>query len=355
MVDSFPRLEKHWLARIERHIQRGNRDERDEAIVELSRGLTRERELAGEDYSADPRLLRAYLEFFWPNTYVQASCVLRQLPEPVGKALDLGAGAGATSAALLDAGATSVRGIDISQTAIHTARDIVDGADFELGDVTQIRTNETFDTIVLSHVLNEIWLSHDDAPHQRSQLIEKLGSLLNEGGNVVILEPGTRENGREVLKLRDLLVESRWTVVAPCFWQGACPALADDDWCHSAFYWRPPDRLRATSQRVGIRRDVAKCTFLILTTEPTSRPGHYDRVVSAPLHTKGRLRYVVCGDRGRHPLVLLERNLAEHNRAFAKLMRGTVIRHGSTMQKGDGLRLDADAAVEVVAEPDEPV
>lgn len=354
-MKTFRELEQFWRPRLESLASRmvKRRDDRDHAILDLSHGLTRERAFIGDDYFADKRLLAAYVEFFWPGTYVQGREVLSQLHHAPGDALDLGAGTGATSAALLDQGATSVRAIDLSGAAIQAARGLVEGVNFEVGDITRLDLDRTYDTIVLGHVLNELWSERDDAVERRAALVEKLLGSLSQGGSLIIIEPATRENSREVLRLRDRLAD-RAEIVAPCFWEGPCPALADDDWCHSTFYWRPWGTLRATSERVGIRRDVAKCTYFILGDRP-AREGHLDRVVSAPLHTKGRLRYVVCGDRGRHPLVLLERNLDEHNQPFARLIRGTVVRHGPTTEKGDGLRLEAGAVVEIVAEPNEPI
>ena len=50
------------------------------AVERLSRGFTRERELAGARYLDDERLLGAYLLFYWPVSYLQARGVLSELP-----------------------------------------------------------------------------------------------------------------------------------------------------------------------------------------------------------------------------------------------------------------------------------
>src|SRR5690349_667249 len=60
----------------------------------LSLGLTRERQLAGARYMDDPKLLGAYLLFYWPVSYSQARQVLGELPNRPRVALDLGSGPG---------------------------------------------------------------------------------------------------------------------------------------------------------------------------------------------------------------------------------------------------------------------
>src|SRR4051812_50061420 len=60
------------------------------AVRQLSLGLTRDRALAGERYMDDPRLLGAYLLFYWPVSYAQARQVLGEPPSPPPPVLDLG-------------------------------------------------------------------------------------------------------------------------------------------------------------------------------------------------------------------------------------------------------------------------
>ena len=53
------------------------------SVRELSRGLTRDRALAGERYLGSPELLGAYLLHFWPISYCQASLCLAMMRSPV--------------------------------------------------------------------------------------------------------------------------------------------------------------------------------------------------------------------------------------------------------------------------------
>src|SRR5947207_1552506 len=69
----------------------------------LSRGLTRQRELAGARYFEDPQLLGAYLLLYWPVSYAQARSVLGELGTVGGDVLDIGSGPGPLALAALDA------------------------------------------------------------------------------------------------------------------------------------------------------------------------------------------------------------------------------------------------------------
>jgi hypothetical protein len=79
------------------------------------------------------------------------------------------------------------------------------------------------------------------------------------------------------------------------------------------------------------------------------------RIVSEPLPQKGQHRYYGCGPEGRVPLVLPEKHVREHNRAFTTLARGEVVRVDRLTARGDGLRLDEQSVVERIAGADEPL
>ena len=53
------------------------------AVEKLSKGLTRDRALAGARYMDEEALLGAYLLFYWPTSYLQARGVLSELPAAV--------------------------------------------------------------------------------------------------------------------------------------------------------------------------------------------------------------------------------------------------------------------------------
>ncbi len=87
-------------------------------IRTLSTGLTRDRALVGARYLDDPKLLGAYLLFYWPVSYAQARAVLGELPRRPRTVLDLGSGPAPVAFAALDAGASEVTAADRSAPAL---------------------------------------------------------------------------------------------------------------------------------------------------------------------------------------------------------------------------------------------
>jgi hypothetical protein len=166
-------------------------------------------------------------------------------------------------------------------------------------------------------------------------------ALLTRGGTMILLEPALRETSRELLALRDqLLAMSDLEIVAPCFWAGPCPALANPrDWCHDA---APP--ASGPGAPSGPRIDYSYLVLREAKRAPASEPLY--RIVSDPLPEKGRLKIYGCGASGRHPFVRLDRHAAPGNAAFAELARGDVARISGAAKANDGLRIEAEAVVE---------
>jgi ribosomal protein RSM22 (predicted rRNA methylase) len=356
------------------------------AVERLSRGLTRERELAGARYMDEERLLGAYLLYYWPVSYLQARGVLSELPRRPGRVLDLGSGPGPVAFAALDAGAAEVVAADRSARALAAATALAR----EAGEALSVREwnpargtplstlagGRTFDLVTLGHVLNELW-NGQDQDARRAALLEEALALVAPGGSLVVIEPALRDTSRALLRLRDLLVERGFAVRAPCLFRGACPALArESDWCHAERPVEPPGLVAQLARAAGLRREAVKMSYLVLAPRgeawpaPPSgashpplalrqaqgeREGRVFRIVSEPLAGKGRLRYMGCGPEGRMGLSLQEKHVNEANRRFEGLLRGDVVEVTGGEPRGDGWALDAASEVRVVAPAGRPV
>jgi ribosomal protein RSM22 (predicted rRNA methylase) len=171
-----------------------------------------------------------------------------------------------------------------------------------------------FDLIVAAHLLNELFVGRADRVALRARRAAAWAwSLLAPAGLLILIEPALRDTSRELLAVRDELLKANLHVVAPCFWQGPCPALASErDWCHDA----APVASRA---RVDF-------SYVVVRAEPIAPAPGFERVVSDPLPDKGRLRLFVCGEQGRRELVRLTRHRSEANAALDRATRGDVLR-----------------------------
>ena len=334
---------------------------------QLSRGLTRERALAGARYMDEERLLGAYLLFYWPISYLQARGVLSELPGRARAVLDLGSGPAPMAFAALDAGAAEVTAADRSGPALEAARALASAAGEPLatrrwdparGDpVAAVAQGKRFDAVILGHVVNELF-GQDLA--RRTKLLEDCAALLAPGGSLVVIEPALRDTSRALLAVRDRLVEAGFAVRAPCLFRGPCPALLrETDWCHAERPIEPPPLVAEIARAAGLRKEAVKMSYLVLAPrgEEWAPPpsGRVFRIVSEPLPSKGRLRYMGCGPEGRMGLALQEKHVGEGNRAFEGLLRGDVVEVEGTEASGEGVKLGPGSTVRVVARAGERV
>jgi SAM-dependent methyltransferase len=339
------------------------------AVERLSRGLTRERELAGARYMDEDRLLGAYLLYYWPVSYLQARGVLSELPSRPRRVLDLGSGPGPVAFAALDAGAAEVVAADRSPRALAAATALAREAGEALATrewnptrpapLAQLGGGRKFDLVAMGHVLNELWKGQDEDA-RRVALLEEALDLVAPGGSLLVIEPALRDTSRALLRIRDRLVEKGIAVRAPCLFRGPCPALLrETDWCHAERPVEPPALVAQVARAAGLRREAVKMSYLVLSPRgegwAAPPPGRTFRIVSEPLAGKGRLRYMGCGPEGRLGLSLQEKHVAEGNRAFEGLLRGDVISVTGGEPRGDGLALEAASTVQVVAAAGRPV
>jgi ribosomal protein RSM22 (predicted rRNA methylase) len=309
----------------------------------LHEGLVGKRALVGRPYLADHRLREEYQQDIAPRTQAALAQVLAPLGprlEQVGRVLDLGAGTGAAGAAVREALGRPLEVVAVDRVNAQP------GAGVVLADLRQPGrprgVEGRFDLIVAAHLLNELDLTIE----QRAALVFSWAhDLLAPGGLVVLVEPALRETSRDLLAVRDRLVSAGYFVLAPCFLQGPCPALARErDWCHASAPWLPDQAaLRAGRSRVDY-------SYLVLArrggpdAEVTDR--RLFRVVSDAIVDKGRLRLVGCGPAGRHQLVRLDRARAEANQDFDQAGRGDVLVVADSERAGDGLRISETTRVE---------
>lgn len=335
-------------------------------VRRLSLGLTRERELAGARYMDDPKLLGAYLLFYWPVSYAQARQALGELPRRPRAVLDLGSGPAPLAFASLDAGAVAVTAADRSEGALALARALAAEAAEALAARSwdpQGRSrlpDGTFDLVAMGHVLNELFGSGQGAIDRRASLVEEALGRVKAGGSLLILEPALRDTSRDLLRVRDLLVERGCAVRAPCTWRGKCPALVkESDWCHAERAWQMPRAVEEIARAAGLHKEALKMSYLVLAPKgegwPALPEGRLFRIVSEPLEGKGRQRYIGCGAEGRVGLALQQKHRTAANAAFFHLRRGDLVRLSETEPKGDGLALGERSEVAVVAPAGRPL
>ena len=286
------------------------------ALLSLQRGLTSGRRLAGAPYMDDGELLGAYLLYYWPVSYLQVSLALASIGRPPGRVLDLGAGPGPATAACVDQGATMALLVDGSARALALAKGLLEapglGIETMQGDfeASGLEEGRAFDTIVASHLLNELWKDQPDRIERRLSFIEGQARGLASEGFLLIVEPALLATSRENLALRDALAAKGWRILAPCPHSLPCPLFASGDQrsCHGETAWSPGEPMASLARRAGLDRSSVKASWFAASppkqpqaapapSSPDGRDGA--RVVSDGLLNKaGRQRYLLCSERG---------------------------------------------------------
>jgi SAM-dependent methyltransferase len=335
------------------------------AVKELSRGFTRERGLAGARYMDDPALLGGYLLFYWTVSFAQTWAALLSAGITPGKdlegrrVLDLGAGPGPSSLALLAAGAGTVTAVDRSAPALEIAVELARrsgrrletrAADLAAG----ARLPEgPFDLVAAVHTVNELWSDRDDRQEMRRAFVDHLAGLLTPGGRVLLVDPALTATANEAIELRDALVACGWRVLAPCTRGDRCPALPSGT-CHADVAWNPPPAVRRIGHAARIGRESLAFSYFLL-EPPSARAGPMSecplyRVVSDRFLAKsGRLRVLLCGPEGRFPLSVDSRAPFPSAGTFRSLGRYDLVRIEGVEQRATGWGLTPTSVLEVVA------
>ena len=335
-------------------------------VKTLSAGLTGKRQLVGKGYMDDAALLGAYLLFYWPVSYAQARYALGYLPAKPRSVLDLGSGPAPMSFASLDHGASEVTAADRSDLALKLATELAG----EAGEPLAVRRwdplkgnklpDGSFDLIIMGHLLNELWGGDENEHGKISELIENAFGSLSKGGAVVVIEPALLLTSRRLLKVRDILVEKGFPILAPCLFKGSCPALKKEgNTCHTDRSWEPPGMIREIAKAAGIHKDALKMSFLIIAPKGAKWPelpeGRIFRIVSEILESNKRLRLVGCGPEGRIGLSIQEKDITEENRVFLRLQRGDVIKIIGAEERESGIALTEKSGISIVTHSGRPL
>lgn len=344
-----------------------------DALFRLQRGLTGNRSLIGARYMDDPDILAAYLFFYWPVSYAQVAGVLTQSGLRPSRILDMGAGPGPASAALLDAGAESAVLVDSSSSALDLARRVLAQggthterlryvtADLEGEEpYREAAESEPFDCVVFGHSLNELWTETPDRADRILSLAAAAAGRLSPEGFLMVVEPALLATSRDALALRDGLTALGWTIFAPCPGRDrkTCPALAagPGHTCHDELRWDTPETVRILARRTGLDKDSLKATWFLARPPKapaclprSAYPEDAFRVVSDPLLNKaGRSRYLLCGGSGRFPFSASAEDPRALKSGFAYLRRGDVIRVENPEIRESGWGLGPETRIEVL-------
>ncbi len=347
-------------------------------VLRLSHRLTRERANLPASYLKDRGLREAYEAYYLPPNLRKIQAPLRELMLHPGRVLqkdkirilDLGCGPGTSTIGTLEFFVARERRPELEFVAVdQVAENLQVAAALFSPFQSKNKVNASlhtiricienilslaekpFDLIILSNVLNEMYARCDDRIAKRIDLLTGVNDrLLGDEGSCIIIEPALRETSRELLMVREGLLERGFRIFAPCLSSISCPALANPkDWCHEAIPWDPPDLIRELDKRTGLRKDSLKFSYLTLRKDEHALADMCGRdafrVVSEPLPSKGKLEFYLCGSGGRKLAALLNRDRTTANDDYGSLQRGDLVNLRGLIDEGKRFRIGKDTTV----------
>ncbi len=166
-------------------------------------------------------------------------------------------------------------------------------------DLTRLRLPD--DALVVTsfgYVWNEVSKNAKIARHLTNFVVQM---LRRPASLVWFVEPANQFPTRDLMALRDLLVEEG-KVLYPCPHSAPCPMLGlSRDWCYSEFAWVPPQHIKFLDNQLGLDRSRLSCSALTLASRELSEIlGRYKDdaqvIVGRPqLKKSGEFNYLLCG------------------------------------------------------------
>jgi ribosomal protein RSM22 (predicted rRNA methylase) len=326
-------------------------------VAALSNTFTVARADATAAYASDAKAWLAYGLYFFPQTFMRVRFVLEELRlrgfpiPPAPRVLDLGAGSGAATAALLDAwglpGETTL--LDRSPVGLDVARDLLvdvyrHAPRTTRGDLRELPDGQ-WDVLLVSYALNESLATAPEA--EQTKWIAAAARRLTPNGLLLLCEPLIDSAGPFMDRLRTAaLGEAGLHIWAPCPHAQACPLAARRSSCHDVRNWRMPPAAQALNNRLGRNIQDLKFSFLALSPLAPPAAGPAFRLV-APVHpTKGKWEMLGCAPEGElRRYEVLKRDADEAaRRQLGDLERGDRVQLDDLTRAGDAWRGRLSAA-----------
>lgn len=347
-------------------------------VARLSTLLTRERERLPTAYLGEARLRKAYLAYFLPSNSSKIHAPLQELAlhpkNPLLKeklrVLDIGSGPGSALLGVMEFFERREQRPRLELTALDQVAENLkeaeklflahqggsaSGASFQaiqsgIEGLDRL-VRGSFEVIILSNVLNELYHHDEERIGKRVDILRNIMSrFLADDGSCIVIEPALRETSREMLEVRDGLLERGFSVYSPCLFNGKCPALTNPkDWCHEDIPWDPPALVKELDTLTGLRKDSLKFSYLVLRKDNLSlKDGpreHSFRVVSEPLVSKGKREYYLCGENGRRLVTRQDKDHTPGNEVFGTLKRGDLVRFEGLIDEGKRFKVGRETVV----------
>ena len=162
----------------------------------------------------------------------------------------------------------------------------LDGIEWKKYNILQDEIEEKADIVITSYMINEL------PENEKDGAIQKLWNATNK--LFIIIEPGTPQGFKNILKMRENLLKNGGYIVAPCSHQGECK-IEEDDWC--AFYTRVArSAIHRQAKKGELGYEDEKFSYIAFSKVPVEKNGA--RILRHPQIYKGYVNVKLCTEDG---------------------------------------------------------
>lgn len=288
------------------------------AVRDLSRYLTEERSDLKSDYMSEARIFTAYLHYFLPWNLYRLSRLFTGLQielEDGNSVLDLGSGPLTVPLALwiarpdLRDKKLKIVCIDRAPKAMKIGLAIFrelagkKGENWHIiianGNFSQ-NIKDRANLVVSANALNELNWQGKNADSLASKLAQSFRKAVLPGGDLLLIETGSRLAGRLISMMRGELMDQGLFVQNPCPHDGECPMDGEsrNQWCHFNFDTRgaAPGLVRLSKEAKLMKTSASLSLLHMKETKPKRTP--VARVTSLPFDIPGGKGLYACSAEG---------------------------------------------------------
>ncbi len=268
----------------------------------------------------------AQVAYFLPLNYLRAQAVWDECQKQIKKnnfefsrkgLIDFGSGLGAASLPILLAQVLDPQVLQSQNTSDEIKTDL-SFSSFASKDITFVErsgiANQMFLNILQAtlteknlnlernfHTPEKIHSITDDKTILCSFSLtehEHLPDWLLQAHSVILIEPATREDGRNLLKTREQLIEQGFHIAAPCTHQQACPLLnkSEHDWCHDRIHIKMPNWFKQIEKLLPMKNENLTFSYLLALKNKLAEQDQNQnwRITGDTQIEKGKSRQLIC-------------------------------------------------------------
>lgn len=238
-----------------------------------------------------PFATNAYLSYFLPLNFVRLRAAFLEVkrflpPETVSEIWDFGAGIGTTQWVLENDTHFSVRpfyALEDTKEAIFLYRQLM----------SYTRPQWTPQFVSRAEPLpNALGVFSYSFLEMRPRMVD-----LERFAHLLIVEPSTRERGRDLMSWRARLMDQGFYPLAPCTHSQSCPLLSEShrDWCHQRVHFSGPLWWHRIENLLPMRNRTLTYSYLLMsrTVQDTQWRGAA-RAIGDTRKENGKTRQMIC-------------------------------------------------------------